>query len=215
MRLLLPGGPPSNSQTYQPGSTRGPCSSMATRALTTTPDFVLPVLRLLCDRSVRVPPWWRTQLVRVIGQACAVGLWTKELSSLLRRAMPHSQAATTLHRHRGVVAASILSCRAATASAITSFSPPRLSASDRGRLQQLAHPLPTAALPAASHHGLGWPNPKASRVNLATVIDRSTGQPVVHVPPKKHRQLGSATTTYQLLLTAEATRVSGLLMIAA
>ena len=85
-------------------------------------------------------------------------------------------------------------------------SPPCFSASDRGRLQQLAHPLPTAALPTASHHGLGWPNPNphASRVNFATVIDPSTGQQVVYAPPKSHHQLGSATTMYQLLLKAAA-----------
>lgn len=51
----------------------------------------------LCCRLA--PPWWRTPCTEAIGQASAAGLWTKELSSQLRDAMPSSKAAQLYSSH--------------------------------------------------------------------------------------------------------------------
>ena len=158
----------------------------------------LHLARELCTRPA--PPWWRPPCNGAIGQACAAGLWTKELGSQLRSAMPSRQVAqlySSHYWHSGVLASSALSCRAAAAAAIVAINPPCLTAADRKGLQQLAYsPQPTSR-PAPSR--TGWHNPVPNRVNLATVIDPSTGQQVVYTPPKKHHQLGSAKTMYQLL----------------
>ena len=93
------------------------------------------------------PPWWCPPSDGTIGQARAAGLWTKELSSQLRGAMPSSHAAQLYTSHfwqSGVLASSTHSCRAATAAAIVapSLRPPCLSAADRIRLQGLAYSTP-------------------------------------------------------------------------
>jgi hypothetical protein len=158
----------------------------------------LQLARELCGRPS--PPWWCAPSDGAIGQAIAAGLWTKELSSQLRGAMPARHAAqlyTSHFWHSGVLASSTHSCRAATAAAIIALSPPCLSTVDRTRLQQLAYSPPVTTRLVSQHQGLR--NPTPNRINLATVIDPSTGQPVVYAPPKKHHQLGSATTMYQLL----------------
>ena len=48
-----------------------------------------------------------------------------------------------------------------------------------------------------------------NRVNLATVVDPSTGLQVVYTPPKKHHQIGSAKTMYQLLTKSAAAWLTG------
>jgi hypothetical protein len=75
----------------------------------------LQLARELCGRSS--PPWWFAPKDGAIGQATAAGLWTKELSSQLRGAMPARRAAqlhTSHFWHAGVLASSALSCRATT-----------------------------------------------------------------------------------------------------
>ncbi len=100
--------------------------------------------------------------------------------------MPARQAAqlyTSHFWHSGVLASSTLSCRAATAAAIIALSPPCLSKDDRARLQQLAYSPPVTTRPVPQLQGLH--NPTPNLVNLATLIDPSTGQSVVYAPPKK------------------------------
>ena len=114
--------------------------------------------------------------------------------------MPARHAAqlyTSHFWHSGVLASSALSCRAATAAAVIALSPPSLSTADRTRLQRLASSPPVTTRSAPLLQGLRDLTP--NRINLATVIDPSTGQQVVYAPPKKHHQLGSATAMYQLL----------------
>ncbi len=72
---------------------------------------------------------------------------------------------------------------------------------------KLAYYLPpTATRPAPQRQG--WRNPTPNRVDLVMVIDPSTGQQVVYAPPKKHHQLGSATTMYRLLHKSAASWLS-------
>jgi len=157
----------------------------------------------LCTRPT--PPWWRGQCMGVIGQVSAAGIWTKELGSQLRSAMPSRHAAqlySSHYWHSGVLASSTLSCRAAVAAAIVALNPPCLSEMDRKSLEQLAYSPQPSARPPPHHRRLH--NPVPNRVGLATVIDPSTGQQVVYTPPRKHHQLGSATTMYKLLLKSSA-----------
>jgi hypothetical protein len=152
----------------------------------------------LCGRSP--PPWWCAPTDGAIGQATAAGLWTTELSSKLRGAMSARHAAQLYASHfwhSGVLASSALSCRAATAAAIIALQPACLSTADRARLQRLASPPPKTTRSFPLLQGIRDLTP--NRINLATVIDPSTGQQVVYAPPKKHHQLGSARTMYQLL----------------
>jgi hypothetical protein len=114
--------------------------------------------------------------------------------------MPARHAAqlyTSHFWHSGVLASSALSCRATTAAAIVALNPPCLSKMDRTRLQQLARSSPKSTRSAPQPQGFRDRTP--NRVDLATVIDPSTGQRVVYTPPKKYHQLGSAKTMYQLL----------------
>jgi hypothetical protein len=116
--------------------------------------------------------------------------------------MPARHAAqlhTSHFWHSGVLASSALSCRAATAAAIIALHPACLSRStaDRACLQRLASSPPKTTRSVPLLQGLRDLTP--NRINLATVTDPSTGQQVVYAPPKKHHQLGSAKTMYQLL----------------
>ena len=108
-----------------------------------------------------------------------------------------AQLYTSHFWHAGVLASSALSCRAATAAAIIALNPACLSTADRTRLQRLAS-SPTKATRSDSL-SQGPRDLTPNRVNLATVIDPSTGQQIVYAPPKKYHQLGSAKTMYQLL----------------
>ena len=62
----------------------------------------------LCGRSP--PPWWCASHEKAIGQATAAGLWTTELGSKLRGAMPARKAAQLYTSHfwqTGVLASSV------------------------------------------------------------------------------------------------------------
>ncbi len=152
----------------------------------------------LCGRSA--PPWWCAPTDGAIGQATAAGLWTTELSSKLRGAMPVRHAAqlyTSHFWHSGVLASSTLSCRAATAAAIIALHPACLSTAESARLQRLASSPPKTTRSVPLLQGLRDLTP--NRIGLATVTDPGTGQQVVYAPPKKYHQLGSSKTMYQLL----------------
>jgi hypothetical protein len=69
-------------------------------------------------------PWWCAPSDGAVGQATAAGLWTKELSALLRGAMPSHHVAQLYTSHfwqSGVLAPSTHSCRATTAAAIVAL----------------------------------------------------------------------------------------------
>jgi hypothetical protein len=119
-------------------------------------------------RSRSLSPWWCAPNEGAIGQATAAGIWTKELSSKLRSAMPARHAAqlyTSHFWHAGVLASSALSCRAATAAAIIALNPACLSTADRARLQRLAS-SPTKATRSDSLFQ-GPRDLTPNRVNLA------------------------------------------------